>query len=121
VAIRTITAYNNPQLDEEGIRERAARAVAHCPPEVAVPMLEDWIGDDPFPEARELGDRLWMIQSPNNPWFPPELAETVGELLPDAHSELVADGPLSRPDIFAGIVRDATRAQAGALSSERQR
>ena len=36
------------------------------------------------------------------------MAGPLRELLPEAHVEVVEDGPVSRPDIVAGVVRGIT-------------
>jgi pimeloyl-ACP methyl ester carboxylesterase len=120
-ALRTLIASNNPQASEQDIRERVARTVEECPQEATVPRLEAWIADDPDEEAKAVGDRLWVLQHGENPFFPWDVLPRARELLPQAHIEKVPDGPISRPDITAGVVRRLTAAQAGSLSSERQR
>jgi pimeloyl-ACP methyl ester carboxylesterase len=119
--LRTLTATNNPQASEEEIRAQVARTVEECPQEASVPRLEAWISDDPSDEAAGAGDRLWILHHGDSPFFPPEILSRVRELLPRAHVEEVAGGPISRPDIAAGVVRRLTRAQVGSLSSELQR
>jgi hypothetical protein len=72
--------------------------------------MRGWIAADSEEAARALGDRLWVLHHPRNPWFPPELAERIPLLLPEAHVEEVADGALSRPDLTAAVVRRITAA-----------
>ena len=120
-ALRTVTASNNPQMSEDELRERVARTVDACPQDSSVPRFEAWIADDPEEEAAAAGDRLWILLTGDNPFFPLELVPRVRELLPRTHVEEVADGPLSRPDIAATVVRRLTRAQTGSARSERQR
>jgi pimeloyl-ACP methyl ester carboxylesterase len=108
--IRTMVETANPNLSEDEIRERAQRVVLHCPREAAVSRLRTWIRDDATDAARALGDRLWILNYPGNPWFPAELAERMPEVLPSARHEAVADGPMSRPELTAGVVRQITRA-----------
>ena len=62
-----------------------------------------------------MGDRLWVIHF-ENPLSPCELLKSARELLPKAHIVEAEDGPISRPDITAGVVRRLTaplRASAG--------
>jgi pimeloyl-ACP methyl ester carboxylesterase len=120
-ALRTVAASNNPQMSEDELRERVARTVDACPQDSSVPRFEAWIADDPEEEAAAAGGRLWILLQGDNPFFPLELLPRVRELLPQAHVEEVADGPLSRPDIAATVVRRLTRAQTGSARSERQR
>jgi pimeloyl-ACP methyl ester carboxylesterase len=107
-AIRSIVEGANPQLTEDEVRERVQRAAAHCPQEAALGRMRAWIRDDATEAARALGDRLWILDHPGNPWFPPELVKRMPELLPDARHQTLADGAMSRPDLTAAVVRDIT-------------
>lgn len=118
-AQRTMMTTANPQMTEEEVRQRVDLQVAYCPAGTAVERARAWADDDPLDAARECGSRLWLLWSPDmvGPWFPPlhEVSKLVGTLLPEAHLEQVADGPVSRPDLTAAIVRRVT-----ASSGERQ-
>jgi pimeloyl-ACP methyl ester carboxylesterase len=109
-AMRTMVETGSPDLDGAGVRERVDRAVEHCAHEAVVARMRGWIAADSEEAARALGDRLWVLHHPRNPWFPPELAERIPLLLPEAHVEEVADGALSRPDLTAAVVRRITAA-----------
>ena len=61
--------------------------------------------DDSTAEALSLGDRLWILAFGGNPWFPVDQADRMRRALPEAHVLEVEDGPISRPDITAAIVR----------------
>lgn len=104
-ALRTAISSANPQLDEAGVRERIDHMVEYSPQDVTLERLLIWIDDVAEEEARAVGDKLWMLEHPNNPWFPQSLAQTTRERLPEAHIELVPDGALSRPDLTADVVR----------------
>jgi pimeloyl-ACP methyl ester carboxylesterase len=108
-ALRTLTADLNSQLDEHGVRERVALQSEYVSQEAAVGRLEAWIADDAGAEGRELGDRLWILNWGENPWFTADMVDRMRELLPEAHLERVEDGPLSRPDIVAAVIRSLTR------------
>jgi pimeloyl-ACP methyl ester carboxylesterase len=108
-AMRTIMETGNPDLDEPAIRERVDGVVAHCSHEAAIARLRNWIELDVGNSALALGDRLWILHHPRNPWFPAELAERIPALLPEARLERVADGAVSRPDLTAAVVRRITR------------
>jgi pimeloyl-ACP methyl ester carboxylesterase len=107
-ALRTMLDTANPQLDDDGLRERLDRTIEHCPYEAAAPRLRDWIADDSTEQARLVGDRLWVLEHGKNPWFPIEVARRTRELLPQAQVMEVADGPLSRPDLTSAVVREIT-------------
>lgn len=109
-AIRTIVSTGSPELGEAGIRERVDRVVANCTHEAALARLRNWIQVDSGDAAQALGDRLWILHHPQNPWFPGELVERVPELLPEAQLELVEDGALNRPDLTSAVVRRITGA-----------
>lgn len=111
--IRAMVASSNPNLSEDEIRERVNLVVAHCTQESAVSRVRTWTRDDATDAARALGDRLWVLNYPGNPWFPAELVERMPEVLPDARHEDVSDGPMSRPDLTAAVVRRIVRARAG--------
>jgi hypothetical protein len=115
--LRTMIDSANPQLDDEGVRDRLERTVEHCPHEAAVPRLRDWISDDAGDDARALGDRLWLLEHGKNPWFLIESARKTNEFLPEAHVVEVEDGPLSRPDIAAEVVRRVTAGGRAKVSS----
>lgn len=106
--VRMMTATGNPQASEQEHRERVEIQVEYCPQEAAVGRWQSWSRSDTTDEGRELGDRLWVLLHPHMPWFPIELADPLRELLPEAHIEVVEDGPVSRPDITAAIVRQIT-------------
>jgi pimeloyl-ACP methyl ester carboxylesterase len=106
--IRSITTTGNPQYSEEERRLRVEAQVKHCPQETALGRWEAYRRADTTQEAVELGDRLWILLHPGMPWWPVEQAEPLREIVPDAHVEVVEDGPLSRPDITAGVVRRIT-------------
>lgn len=108
-ALRTIVSSANPQYDEEAVRERIELNMAYCPQEAAVARLENWIDDDPNELARRLGDRLWILTHPNNPWFPPERAERTRALAPEARVVELEEGPVTRPDLHAAVIREAAR------------
>jgi pimeloyl-ACP methyl ester carboxylesterase len=107
-ALRTMLDTANPQLDSEGLRDRLNRTVEHCPHDAAVPRMRSWIVDDATEQAQALGDRLWLLEHGQNPWFPIEVARRTRKFLPEAHIEEVEDGPLTRPDITAAVVRTLT-------------
>jgi pimeloyl-ACP methyl ester carboxylesterase len=117
-ALRTMLDTANPQLDAEGLRDRLNRTVEHCPHEAAVPRMRAWIVDDATEAAEALGDRLWLLEHGHNPWFPIEVARRTRKFLPEAHIEEVEDGPLTRPDITAGVVRTLTAAAVEPVNIE---
>jgi pimeloyl-ACP methyl ester carboxylesterase len=106
--MRTAVEGANPQLDEEGMRERVATSIAYSSQESTLGRLRAWIDDDAREAARRVGDRLWILYFPGNAWFPPELRQTVSREAPEAHLERVENGALSRPDITAGYIRRLT-------------
>jgi pimeloyl-ACP methyl ester carboxylesterase len=107
-ALRTALTDMNPQMAEQEIRDRVERTVEYCPHESVVARLEAWIGAETLAESRALGDRLWILGENENPWFPNESLERTRELVPEAHIEILQGGPISRPELTAGIVRQVT-------------
>jgi hypothetical protein len=70
--------------------------------------MRDWVSDESMEEARSVGGRLWILEHGRNPWFTIEAISHVRQLLPEAHVEQVADGPLTRPELTAAVVRELT-------------
>jgi pimeloyl-ACP methyl ester carboxylesterase len=92
-----------------GGRDWIDEAVAHCPQDVAVVRMREWIAADTSAEAQDLGDRLWILYYEGNPWFPAEVTERVRVLLPEARFERVDDGAINRPELTAAVVRRITQ------------
>jgi pimeloyl-ACP methyl ester carboxylesterase len=106
--MRTAVEGANPQLDNEGLRERISAMTEYAPQEATLGRLQLWIDDDARESARAVGDRLWILHFPGNRWFPPELHSTVRRESPEANIEQIEDGALSRPDLTAEVVRRIT-------------
>jgi pimeloyl-ACP methyl ester carboxylesterase len=107
-ALRRAITDMNPQMSEDEIRQRVERTVARCPHESVLGRIEAWIAADSTEQARALGDRMWILGQHDNPWFPSDGLERTRDVLPEAHIEILEDGPVSRPDLTAGVVRQAT-------------
>lgn len=110
--VRSVTAMGNPQSGEDAHRRRVEEQIAYCPQEAAEGRWDAYFHSDPTDESLALGARLWVLLHPGMPWWPVELAEPLRELLPDAHVEVIEEGPVSRPDLTAGVVRGITSAAA---------
>jgi pimeloyl-ACP methyl ester carboxylesterase len=106
-ALRWATSSTNPQLSDDEVRERVERGVEYSSQEATVERFRIWTQvEETAARAKSLGDRLWVIQFPTT-WYPRETIDMVRERLPGAHIfELdETEGPLSRPEITASIVR----------------
>jgi pimeloyl-ACP methyl ester carboxylesterase len=112
-ALRTMIGTANPTFDEQTVRMRVTSTSENCPQEVAAERMRSWIADVALEPARALGDRLWILESGGNPWFPIEVARRSRAMIPEAHIKEVEDGALSRPDITVDVVRALTAAGAG--------
>jgi pimeloyl-ACP methyl ester carboxylesterase len=116
LVLRAIISTSNPQLSDAEAGERVAAQIAYCPPDAAQERAEASIVSDDLARAGPvLGGRLWIIYY-ENPLSPRELLKRARDLLPEAHIVEAEDGPISRPDITAGVVRKITaplRASAG--------
>ncbi|MEK6326650.1 MAG: alpha/beta fold hydrolase [Actinomycetota bacterium] len=114
--LRTMISITNPQLSDAEAGERVAAQVAYCPPDAMQERAEATVvSDDLTRIGPGLGGGLWIIYF-ENPLSPRELLERARDLLPEAHVIEAEDGPISRPDITAGVVRKITaplRAAAG--------
>jgi pimeloyl-ACP methyl ester carboxylesterase len=107
-ALRTMVESANPQMTEAEARERVDRVVAYCPQDIGARRLREWIEQDGLEESRAVGDRLWILSHASTAWFPAAALDHTRELLPEAHIEEVEDGPVSRPDLVAAVVRRIT-------------
>ena len=110
--MRPLLTAANEQMNEDELRERMDRQIAHVPQDVAVERMRAWADDDAVVEAQSLGDRLWLLTSPvtAGPWFPSSevLHDVLAKLIPDAHLGEIEDGIVSRPDLTAEVVRRIT-------------
>jgi pimeloyl-ACP methyl ester carboxylesterase len=111
-AVRTLLGATNPELDEDQLRERVARVWEYVSPEATVERTQAWFKDDPSEKARALGPRLWILHGGPEPMYEGALRAQVAELYPQAHLEEFAEGPISRPDLFAARIRSMTGARA---------
>lgn len=104
-AVRATTASLNPQLDEEALRRRVDETMAYTTPETTLARLESWLEDETaLEDLRALGDRLAIVWHEGDSWQSGTIPR-VRELLPDARVIQVEDGPLSRPDLQAEVIR----------------
>lgn len=112
-AVRSVIRLANEQMSEDEVRERVTAQLAYYPQAAAVPRALAWAADDPLEYARVAGQRVWVIVTREGagPWFPggPETSRVLRESLPDAHISEIEDGPLSRPDLSAELLRRAVR------------
>ena len=90
--------------DEDEERRRVEELVAVIPQEAAIGYLEAWIAAESFDVARRLGGRLTALAYPGNSWFPIEMYEGMRDHLTEACFEFVDDGPMTRPDLAAGVL-----------------
>jgi pimeloyl-ACP methyl ester carboxylesterase len=109
--VRTVLTTGNPDLTEVELHQRVEEIVQFVDAEAAAERLRRWIRDETLLDnARALGGRLWWLTIPTNPWFPADLDERLHEHLPDAHVEALEDGPFTRPELTAAVVRRITGA-----------
>jgi hypothetical protein len=108
--VHAFVSSGNPDLDEAAIHERVEVIVAHGSQEAAVGRIRSWIDDDPTDAAQALGSRLVLLQHEANPWFAG--TKRAEGLLPEARYQAIADGPMTRPDLTAAVVRELTRTEA---------
>jgi len=105
--LRTSITLGNPQLSEAELHERLEAQLAYCPVDSWTARVDSYLGRDAQPACAALGDRLWIIHwtSPISPVSP---LERLRAALPHAHIVETEDGPISRPDLIAAVVRNAT-------------
>jgi pimeloyl-ACP methyl ester carboxylesterase len=107
--VRTMmTSGGSAAWEDEVISRRVDESAAYTHSEAAAARLSTWVGDDSTPQALALGDRLTILAFGGNPWFPVDQAERTRRALPEAQVLEVENGPVTRPDITAAIVRRIT-------------
>jgi pimeloyl-ACP methyl ester carboxylesterase len=117
-ALRTLLASTNEQMTEAELRHRVEIQVSYCPQETAIDRVRAWAEDEPVESAQRVGDRLWILAAPDvaGPWLPPygRLRRILAELMPDANviEGQRGEGPVSRPDVVAGLIREITGVRA---------
>jgi pimeloyl-ACP methyl ester carboxylesterase len=90
--------------DEDFEPDRVEELAAAVPQDASIGYLEAWISAGSMDIARRLGNRLTVLAYPGNAWFPLEMYETLRAALTQACFELVEDGPMTRPDLTAGVL-----------------
>ena len=107
-SVRATIASLNPQYDEDELRARVDATLAYTSPETTLSRLESWMADESaLDELRAFGDRLAIVWQAGDSWQAGAIPR-VRELLPEARIIEVEDGPLSRPDLAANVVREMT-------------
>jgi pimeloyl-ACP methyl ester carboxylesterase len=104
--LRTTISMGNPQLSEAGVRERLEAQLAYYPPEVGVERAKSYLAYDATRACAALGRRLWIVHW-ESPISPAGAFERMRARLPEAHLFEVEDGPISRPELTAEVVRMA--------------
>jgi pimeloyl-ACP methyl ester carboxylesterase len=108
-ALRTLLTAVNPGVEEEALRARLDRTTSYLEPQSVEERVRAWLEDDVSEQAQALGDRLWIVHGGSDPLFEGTLRARVAELYPKAHLRELADGPISRPELTAALVRDLTK------------
>ncbi|MGH2838087.1 MAG: alpha/beta fold hydrolase [Thermoleophilaceae bacterium] len=105
-AVRATVGSLNPQLDEDALRARVDETLAYTSPETTLERIECWLTQEsPLDDLRALGDRLAIVWHEGDSWQSGAIGRA-RELLPEARVIEVEDGPLSRPDLQANVVRE---------------
>jgi pimeloyl-ACP methyl ester carboxylesterase len=103
---RALVTSTNEQLDEQGIVDRVDALVEYQDVDTTRKRAESLLaGASALAELRRLGDALVLPRLESDPWQEGSW-ERIGELLPEARVSDVADGPMSRPDLFATLIRE---------------
>jgi len=106
-ALRAMIASVNPGIADDELRRRVDEQLAYVPGEVMLARAAAWLADDPVSVARVLGDRLWVLVSPDNQWVPEEAIPKIAEVLPEAQVERLPAGALTEPGQSAEVIRRA--------------
>jgi pimeloyl-ACP methyl ester carboxylesterase len=119
-AVRGLLQLTNPSMTGDELRARVDATAAHSSEE-AGRARAGWLREKgSLRRMRALGDRLWIARWESE-WSPPAVTDRLRELLPEARMTELEAGPLSRPDLTAGVVRRAVAAggRAPGHSAER--
>ena len=107
-SVRATIGSLNPQYSEAELRARVDETLAYTAPETTLERVESWLADDgALEQLRALDDRLVVLSYQGDPWGTGAIPRAQ-ELLSEARFVEVEDGPLSRPDLAAAIVREVT-------------
>ena len=104
--LRTMISMGNPQLSETELRDRLEAQLAYCPPEVGIERGKAQLAYDATRACAALGRKLWITHW-ESPVSPVDAVKRVGQRLPEAHLLELEDGPISRPELAASVVRQA--------------
>jgi pimeloyl-ACP methyl ester carboxylesterase len=107
-ALRTMISAINPDLDEERLRDRVEAVSSYVAQEAGAARARGWVEDDVRSELRALGERLSIFYGGPDPLFEGALPKRFAELFPQARAQEIADGPVSRPDLTAALIRSLT-------------
>jgi len=102
----------NPDMTQDEVRDRVDATVAYIEHEASLGRLEEWIADRPGDDPFALGDRFVVAYEGAGAWFTAELLTQGRAILPEAQFVQLEGGPISRPDLAAGVVRSVTGAAA---------
>ena len=102
--LRSMVGGSGGFHNEDAARERVEELAATIPQEAAIGYLEAWIKVGSGQQARELGPRFTVLAYSGNDWFPMAIYESMRDYLTEACFEVVEDGPISRPDLTAGVL-----------------
>jgi pimeloyl-ACP methyl ester carboxylesterase len=104
-ALRSLITALNPEFGEPEVRERVDQVADYLSAEAGVGRARAWLADDLTAVVHALGDRVSILHGGPDPLFEGALGDRVAEVFPEARLAPVADGPISRPDLTAALVR----------------
>lgn len=107
-ALRGVIRATSLQMDEQQMKDRVEMQLAYCDHDAALGRFDLWRSGDVTEEAAALGDRLWVLLFETSLGAPDKFAARARQLVPSAHVFVEAEGPVSRPDLTAAMVRQAT-------------
>ena len=111
-AMRNFIEATNPQMTEAQLRDRIAAQEEFCAQGPTVARLRSWLADDPRPESKALGQRLWVFAAASvaGPWLPSgEVVDRLTrETMPEANLINIEPGPISAPKETAEAIRRVT-------------
>jgi hypothetical protein len=93
-------------MSGEELRARVEIVIDYAGIETTLERIEVWLEDPSTrPELQLLGDRLYVLTHATDKWQA-GTDDAIAAALPDAQIRALDEGPISRPDLTAALIRE---------------